>query len=303
MKIEDAIQDFATYVTTERRLSPGTTEYYIGEVEGFASYLAKEGVFDVEKIEAYDIRQWQMNLMQDGMSPGTVKKKLAALRAWFKYLRRQKVFERDIMAKITPPKMPKRLPIFFKEKEVEGIYADIYPDTFDGELEKLVLRMLYETGVRRSELASLTIGNVDLSGLGIKVHGKRNKDRVIPIESELAHELEHYISLRKEVVADDAMLSSDAPLLVNGKGKAVSVDKIYTIVRRYMSSRTCAERVSPHVFRHTFATHILNEGANIGVIKELLGHSSLSSTEIYTHVTRQHLKETYKHAHPRATKK
>ena len=307
VKIEVAIQYFADYVATEKRLAASTTRYYVDEVARFGRFLAEQGIEEMDEVEAGSVREWQMELMAAGEAAGTVAKQLAALRAWFKYLRRHGFVDRDIMAKITLPKTPKRLPVFFRESEVERIYADIYPDTFDGEMEKLVLRMLYETGMRRSELAMLRLGNIDLLARSIKVRGKGNKERIIPIENELAQNISRYLALRNKVMeekreADESFEETDR-LLVNGKGKAVSDGMIYIIVKRYMSSLSTAERTSPHVFRHSFATHMLNEGANIDAIKELLGHSDLGTTEVYTHVAREHLKETYKHAHPRAHKK
>lgn len=307
VKIETAIRYFADYVATEKRLAASTRRYYVGEVERFGRYLEAQKIEEVDEVEAYHVRDWQMELMSAGEAVGTVLKQLAALRAWFKYLRRQGYCERDIMAKITPPKTPKRLPVFFREKEVERIYADMFPHTFDGEMEKLVLRMLYETGMRRSELAMLRLGGLDLSAGSIKVRGKGDKERIIPIENELAQNISRFLTLREEKIeelkcADEHYEETDR-LLINGKGRAVSDGMIYLIVKRYMSPITTAERVSPHVFRHSFATHMLNEGANIDAIKELLGHSDLGTTEVYTHVAREHLKETYKHAHPRANKK
>ena len=307
VKIDVAIQLFSDYVESERRLAESTCRYYTGEVKRFGRYLQTQQILEVDDIESYHVRNWQMSLLEDGESPGTITKQLAALRAWFKYMRKEKYCSRDIMVKVTPPKTPKRLPIFFRESEVEKIYSDIFPNTFDGELDKLVLRMLYETGMRRAELASLTMENVDLAGLTIKVRGKRNKERIIPIENELAQNISHYFALRSEKVeelgAQNEQYTPPRRLLINGKGRPVSGGMIYTIVERYMSVISNAERTSPHVFRHTFATHMLNEGANIDAIKELLGHSSLVTTEIYAHATREHLKETYKHAHPRANKK
>ena len=307
VKIETAIRYFADYVATEKRLAASTRRYYVGEVERFGRYLEAQKIEEVDEVEAYHVRDWQMELMSAGEAVGTVLKQLAALRAWFKYLRRQGYCERDIMAKITPPKTPKRLPVFFREKEVERIYADMFPHTFDGEREKLVLRMLYETGMRRSELAMLRLGGLDLSAGSIKVRGKGDKERIIPIENELAQNISRFLTLREEKIvelkcADEHYEETDR-LLINGKGRAVSDGMIYLIVKRYMSPISTAERVSPHVFRHSFATHMLNEGANIDAIKELLGHSDLGTTEVYTHVAREHLKETYKHAHPRANKK
>ena len=307
VKIDVAIQLFADYITVERRLAPSTCSYYIGEVTRFGRYLQTQQILEVDDIESYHVRNWQMGLLEDGESPGTITKQLAALRAWFKYLRKEKYCSRDIMVKITPPKMPKRLPVFFRESEVEKIYSDIFPNTFDGELDKLVLRILYETGMRRSELASLTMDNIDLTALTIKVRGKRNKERIIPIENELAQNISRYFALRnkreEELRMQNEHYSPTPRLLINGKGRPVSEGMIYLIVEHYMSGISNAERTSPHVFRHTFATHMLNEGANIDAIKELLGHSDLVATEVYTHVTREHLKETYKHAHPRANKK
>lgn len=301
VKIEEAIQRFADHITVERHLSPTTVRYYVREAEDFAQYLASQEVTDIEKIEPYDVRDWLMVQMEKN-SPATVKKKLAALSAWITYLRKNKYLARDIMVSVSIPQQPTRQPIFFRESEVEHIYDDIYPPTYEGALAKLVLRMLYETGMRRSELASLTVQDVNLSKLTIKVLGKGSKERIIPIENELAHNISQYLALRDEKMAEEKAADSRR-LLINSKGRPVSDSMIYSIVEQYMPTLSNADRVSPHVFRHTFATHMLNEGADINAVKELLGHSSLDSTEIYTHVSRERLKETYKHAHPRATKK
>lgn len=301
VKIEEAIQRFADHITVERHLSPTTVRYYVREAADFAQYLASQEVTDIEKIEPYDVRDWLMVQMEKN-SPATVKKKHAALSAWITYLRKNKYLARDIMASVSIPQQPTRQPIFFRESEVEHIYDDIYPPTYEGALAKLVLRMLYETGMRRSELASLTVQDVNLSKLTIKVLGKGSKMRIIPIENELAHNISQYLALRDEKMAEEKAADSRR-LLINSKGRPVSDSMIYSIVEQYMPTLSNADRVSPHVFRHTFATHMLNEGADINAVKELLGHSSLDSTEIYTHMSRERLKETYKHAHPRATKK
>ena len=306
MKIEESIARFAQYVSSERRLAEGTVRYYVGVSQQVGKYLAEQEIEDLEDISANDIRGWLMQQIERGEMASTVTKQTAALRAWFKFLRKEGHLDTDIMAKVSPPKQPKRLPIFFRESEVEHIYDDIYPDTYDGEVDKLVLRMLYETGMRRSELAMLPLGNIDLGNLTIKVRGKRNKERMIPIENELANNISKYIALRNMMIEQLRGEQEDweptERLLVDSKGKAVSDGKIYRIVEHYMPQLSNADRTSPHIFRHSFATHMLNEGANIDAIKELLGHSDLASTEVYTHVTREHLKEAYKHAHPRATK-
>ncbi len=307
VKINEAIERFAEYVSAERRLAAGTVAYYVGEVRRFEAFAAQHEIEDLEEVEARDVRAWQMSLVESGEAPGTVVKQLAAMRAWFKFLRQRGMLDRDIMAKVSVPKVPKRLPIFFRENEAERIYDDIYPDNYSGEVDKLVLRLLYETGMRRSELAGLTLASVDLAGLMLKVRGKRNKERLIPIERELASNISRYMALREETErkakAERAGYYESDILLLDRKGEPLSVRAIYGIVEHYMGQLSNADRTSPHIFRHSFATHLLNEGANIDAIRELLGHSSLNSTEIYTHVTREHLKETYKHAHPRANKK
>lgn len=306
MKIEESIALFAQYVSSERRLAEGTVRYYVGVSQQVGKYLAEQEIEDLEDISANDIRGWLMQQIERGEMASTVTKQTAALRAWFKFLRKEGHLDTDIMAKVSPPKQPKRLPIFFRESEVEHIYDDRYPDTYDGEVDKLVLRMLYETGMRRSELAMLPLSNIDLGNLTIKVRGKRNKERMIPIENELANNISKYIALRNMMIEQLRGEQEDweptERLLVDSKGKAVSDGKIYRIVEHYMPQLSNADRTSPHIFRHSFATHMLNEGANIDAIKELLGHSDLASTEVYTHVTREHLKEAYKHAHPRAIK-
>lgn len=298
MKIDEAIQQFLAYIASVRHLSKLTVEHYGTELAEFKQHLDSMGVTDVESITALEVRDWQLKQMEEGKSPATIANQLAVLRSWFKFLRKKKIVSADIMAKVTSPKLGKRLPVFFLENECERLYsADIFPEGFEGERDKLMLRMLYETGMRRSELASLTEQSISFSDNSIKVRGKGGKDRIIPIENELVHTINDYLTLRKGIE------SSSESLWVSEKGKEVSAPAIYGIVRKYMTLISNADRISPHVFRHSFATHMLNEGADINAIKELLGHADLSATEIYTHVTRQHLKETYKHAHPRANQK
>lgn len=294
MTINEAIDRFHTYIASERRMAAGTVENYIGDLHDFADWLASQQVTDLGEVTAREVREWQMVHMDRGEAPGTVKRRLSSLSSWFRFLRRRGFFDTDIMAKVSPPKQPKRLPVFFKESETEHLYDDgLFADDFMGERDKLMLRMLYETGMRRSELAGLKTASVDFSSLTIKVLGKRNKERLIPIENELAHNIKRYLALKEQEMGQSEWL------FVGRKGKPVTPQDIYLVVKKYMTTLSNADRISPHVFRHSFATHILNEGGNIEAIKELLGHADLATTEVYTHVTREHLKEVYKHAHPR----
>lgn len=298
MKINEAIEQFHSYIANERRMAAGTVRNYIADLQDFSQWLELQQITDLGEISAREVRAWQMEHMDRGENPGTVKRRLSSLSSFFLYLRRHNLFNFDIMAKVSAPRQPKRLPVFFKEGELEHLYDEgLFPDDFIGQRDKLMLRMLYETGIRRSELAGLKIQSVDFSSLTIKVLGKRNKERIIPIESELAHNISEYIALKEQEKGASEWL------FAGRKGGQITTNDIYLTVKKYMPQLSNADRISPHVFRHSFATHILNEGGNIQAIKELLGHADLAATEVYTHVTRQHLKEVYSHAHPRAGQK
>lgn len=297
MKIEEAIDRFHNYIANERRMASGTVHNYIDDLHDFADWLGRIEIDDLEEVTACEVREWQMEHMDRGEAPGTVKRRLSSLSSFFRYLRRHALFDRDIMAKVSAPRQPKRLPVFFKEKELEHLYDEgLFTDDFMGRRDRLMLRMLYETGMRRSELAGLREASVDFSSSTIKVLGKRNKERIIPIESELAHNIKEYIALKWQEMGESEWL------FVGRKGRQITPNDVYVTVKKYMTVLSNADRISPHVFRHSFATHILNEGGNIQAIKELLGHADLATTEVYTHVTREHLKEVYKYAHPRGRK-
>lgn len=300
MKIDHTIEAFINYISTERRLAAATVEVYSDTLAQFANLLERLEIEEIEQVTAREVRQFQMELMDRGMAPATVGKMLSAMSTWFKFLRRQKWVTTDVMAKITYPKLPKHLPVFYRESEVEKIYTlgeELFGNDFVGVRDQLILKVLYETGMRRAELVGLTEASFDLTGNTVKVLGKRDKERYIPIENELVHNIRHYLTLKREINA-----CSDT-FFVQPDGRPMSMQHVYAVVKRYMSQISNAEKISPHVFRHSFATHMLNEGADIDAIKELLGHANLGVTEIYTHVSREHLKEAYKHAHPRATRK
>jgi len=297
MTVDEAIERFHTYIATERRMAAGTVQNYIGDLRDFADWLARQQVTTLDEVTAREVREWQMEHMDRGEAAGTVKRRLSSLSSWFRFLRRRGFLEADIMAKVSAPKQPKRLPVFFKESETERLYSEgLFATDFMGQRDKLMLRMLYETGMRRSELAGLKVSSVDFSSMTIKVLGKRNKERLIPIENELAHNIKDYLALKEQEMGESEWL------FVGRKGRQITPADVYQTVRKYMTALSNADRISPHVFRHSFATHILNEGGSIEAIRELLGHADLATTEVYTHVTREHLKEVYKHAHPRSRK-
>ena len=299
MKMNEAIESFLLYIKTERRLSDKTALAYSNDLSQFAAFLsASFGTDEVSEVTHLEVRDWEMTLTGKGENANSIRRRMATLRSFFKFLRRQRVVDHDIMAKVTAPKAPKRLPVFFTESEVAKIYDDtLFGDDFESRRDRLVLRMLYETGMRRAELLSLTEQSVDMSSGTVKVLGKRDKERIIPIEKELLHTIKEYFALKRETVGDREAF------FVRSDGSAFTQYDVQKVVKKYMTLFSNADRISPHVFRHSFATHLLNEGADINAIKELLGHTDLAATEIYTHITRQHLQEAYRHSHPRETRK
>lgn len=297
MKINQSISQFIDYISIERRLSTLTVVAYSQDLGSFLDFLEQNEVYDVENISSLLIRQWEMKLLEeDKLSARSVCRKLAALRSWNKYLRKQKITSIDFFAKITSPKIQPQLPVFFRESEMEKLSEQpLFPETFEGVRDFLIIEIFYATGIRRAELVGLCDNSIDFENNTIKVLGKRNKERIIPIEQDLKQDILNYIDLRYSVVESDT-----EKLFVNDKGKPLSASTVGAIVKKYMSKVSNAERISPHVLRHSFATHLLNNGADINAIKELLGHSSLAATQVYTHNTIEKLKKIYKSAHPRA---
>lgn len=294
MQIEQAIQSFQQYLAVERRRSKRTVELYGCDLCLFAAFLKNVyQVSEIEEVTHLEIRDWLMS--EHAKSPFTIKQYVAVLRSWYKYLRREHIVATDVMAKVATPKTPKRLPISYTEKEVEKVYDNQYfSDDFEGVRDQLLLRMLYETGVRRAEVLGLTEASVDVHAKVLKVLGKGDKERLIPIENELLHNISRYLALKKEIA------DGTEAFFVRANGKAFAAGDVRKVVKKYMTVFSNADRISPHVFRHSFATHMLNEGADINAIKELLGHTDLAATEVYTHVSRQYMQETYRHTHPRA---
>lgn len=297
MKLSQSISQFIDYISIERRLSSLTVAAYSQDLISFLEFSEQNEVEDVENISSLLIRQWEMKLLEeDKLSARSVCRKLAALRSWNKYLRKQKIISTDFFAKITSPKIQPQLPVFFRESEMEKLSEQpIFPETFEGVRDFLIIEIFYATGIRRAELIGLSDNSIDFENNTIKVLGKRNKERIIPIEQDLKQDILKYIDLRYSIVESDT-----EKLFVNDKGKPLSAAAVGTIVKKYMSIVSNAERISPHILRHSFATHLLNNGADINAIKELLGHSSLAATQIYTHNTVEKLKKIYKSAHPRA---
>ncbi|GAB4009719.1 tyrosine-type recombinase/integrase [Spirosoma sp. KCTC 42546] len=293
--------DFLQHIRYEKRLSHHTLTAYANDLEQFTLFLATEcNVDQPERADFRHIRSWIVSLVEADMDKSSVNRKIATLRSFYSFLMRRNVINLDPMAKIQALKASKRLPQYVEEKPMDMLLNDIeFPDTFEGIRDKLVLELLYGTGIRLSELTGLKTADVNLYDKTIMVLGKRNKHRIIPLTQPLFELVQQYSQLKEKEFSGQA---DSTILIVSDKGVPAYPVLIQRIVKRNLALVTTLEKKSPHVLRHSFATHLLNRGADLNAIKDLLGHSSLAATQIYTHTSLEQLKKTYDQAHPKAKK-
>ena len=294
--VEGAVNGFFSYLNLQKRFSPLTSKNYLVDLKQFFAFLDKEvHHYSLPDISYQHIRAFMASLMNDGLSSVSVNRKLSSLRSFFKFALKNELIEKNPTQKIQGPKRPKRLPVFIDENQLGTEFSAItFEPGFEGMRDKLLIEILYQTGLRRAELLNLKETDVDIYNGQLKVLGKRNKERIIPFDIGLKRNLEVYMKTKKE-----NQLSSPY-LLVTNKDAQLSNQKISKIVKDVLGMITTSKKKSPHVLRHSFATHLLNNGADINAVKELLGHASLSATQIYTHNTIDKLKKSYNQAHPRS---
>lgn len=292
------IDQFIGYLTTEKRYSEHTVKAYMKDLTQCQQYLSQHHeVNEVLEANSALIRSWLVALVNEGVSARSVNRKMSSLKSFFKYHIRQGHLEENPMSKVVAPKTSKRLPSYVEEKEMRFLLEDIvFEQDYAGVRDQVIINLFYHTGMRRSELIGLKVKNTDLRKGSVKVLGKGNKERIIPILPEMAELIQRYLDMR---LALPVIADSDV-LLLTEKGKQLYPELVYRIVNKYLSLVTTADKRSPHVLRHTFATHMLNNGADLNTIKELLGHANLSATQVYTHNSVEQLKNIYKQAHPRA---
>ncbi|HNV51050.1 MAG TPA: tyrosine-type recombinase/integrase [Bacteroidales bacterium] len=294
------IKDFFTYLELEKWYSKHTITAYRNDLEQFIAFLSLqyEGV-SLEKVTHHQIRSWMVDMTEKGMSNRTIRRKIASLNTFYKFLERKKTILKNPVAKIIIPKMSTDLPSFIRDNELDMLLNNMdFGNSFEAVRNKLIIEMLYATGVRRSELVNLELKDINMNDLSLKVFGKGKKYRVLPISLHLRDLLNEYLSLRETILEETKKIAEQ--LFITSKGNPVYPELIYRVVKSYLSLVTSNHKKNPHVLRHSFATGLLNNGADIIVIKELLGHSSLSATQVYTHNTNENLKSIYKRAHPRA---
>ena len=291
------INQFLDYLRYERNASPQTVQTYEESLRAFDSYLTfRDNGLSIDSVDTDLIRDWMESLMDKGNSASTINKNLSALRSFYRFALKRGLVKKDPAHAVTGPKKSKPLPQFLREGEMDRLLDGLeWDSSFNNVRARTILILFYETGLRRSELVGLDDKDIDYDAAQLKVTGKRNKQRIVPFGAELAEQLKSYQAVRREKFGETcgAMFLSD-------KGERISGEQVYQIVRKYLSMVTSLKKRSPHVLRHTFATAMLNNGAGLESIKNLLGHASVSTTEIYTHTTFEQLKRIYKEAHPRA---
>ena len=293
------IDSFLDYLRYERNYSNYTIEAYSKDLRQFEEYVKmnKDNRFVPEEVDADLVRCWIVSLMDEKISPVSVNRKLSSLKSFFKFLMKQGSISVNPLRLITGPKTKKPLPYFVRDKEMELLLdGDGFDEDFEGVRNRLILEMLYDTGIRRSELIGIHDSDVDCETMQIRVTGKRNKQRLIPFAEGLNDLIQAYTEVRNREVG-----SESGWFFVRKNGEQLSAGIVYNIVKKKLSEIPTLAKRSPHVLRHSFATSMLNNGAELNAVKELLGHSSLASTSVYTHTTFEELKKVY-HAHPRAQK-
>jgi integrase/recombinase XerC len=289
--------DFLQYIQYIKHYSPHTVRSYRNDLEQFFAFCSFGTGEDETVIDHHQIRNWIVELMEKGNSARTTNRKISALKTYFRYLLREEIVTVNPVSKVLTPKSDKKLPVFINENQMNHLLDDIeFGDDFSGFRNRMIIETFYNTGARLSELINLKVSNVDFSQQVLKVLGKRNKERIIPMSRIFSDLLEEYSKAREATFPGD----SDGWFFLTSAGKKLYPRLVYRVVTRFLSMVTTSEKKGPHVLRHTFATHILNQGADLNAIKELLGHANLSATEVYTHNTFEKLKSVYKQAHPRA---
>ncbi len=290
-------ESFYGYLSLERRFSPHTLTAYRGDLSNFIAHcIEQQCLTSVAEVRHLHIRAWIVAQMQSGLSARSINRRLSCLKSYFRFLKKRGLLERDPMQKVVAPKTGKRLPVFVQESQMAEIFTHVeFGDDYKGQLDRLILELLYATGIRRSEASNLKINDVDFSRLALRISGKGKKERLVPFARYLGDLLENFLKIRNATFP-----SASGPwLFLNRKGEQISTQNIYSIVYKYLSAVTTVEQRSPHVLRHSFATHLSNNGADLNAIKELLGHSNLAATQIYMHNSIERLLKVYEQAHPK----
>ena len=290
------VESFIKYLQLEKRFSSHTITAYSNDLQQLSEFLNQ--TFEIpliEKAQHPHLRSWVVDLMDTRVKARTVNRKIASVKSFYKFLQRRQLIEVNPASRLKSLRVPKDLPNFVKESEMDNLLSQMaFEDGFKGNRDKLLLEMLYATGMRLSELIGLTGENIDYYDKTVKVLGKRNKERIVPLHQEVINLIETYKQSKRDVP------NASDKLLVTNSGNDLYPQFVYKTVKKYLAQVTTLSKRSPHVLRHTFATHLLNKGADLNAVKDLLGHASLASTQVYTHNSIEKLKAVFDQAHPKA---
>jgi len=298
--MREIVEGFLDYIQKEKRFSKHTVVAYSKDLDQFLHHIIENlEIASIKEVDHHDIRSWIISILEDDkLQASSVNRKISSLRSFYKYMVRNEIVEKNPMAKITSLKMKKKLPLFLEQSQMMNLLDGMaFGDDFAGVRDKLIIELLYCTGMRRAELIGLETKNVNNSKQEIKVLGKRNKERIIPLSPQTIRLIQEYQQMSSDFFGHS---QTEKYLFTDDNGNMMSDGFVYRKVNKYLRLVTTIGKKSPHVLRHTFATHMLNNGADLNAIKELLGHASLSATQVYTHNSIEKLKQIYEQAHPRA---
>lgn len=294
------LEDFKSYIIIERNFSPHTAKAYCADVLDFLLWMGEQSC---EEVNFSKVREYLHFIQKFNYKKNTIARKIASIRTFYKYLYRERKVDSNPAMNLTSPKRPKSLPKFLTPDEVESILNNVKIETPSGYRNRAILEILWATGMRVSELSGLNFGDLNLANNEIRVFGKGSKERIILVTDRAKSYLERYIETARALIPKGYPIeepTESSPVFINNTGYRLQTKTIRNVINEIVEKIALSKKVTPHVFRHSFATHLIENGADLRVVQELLGHASISNTQIYTHVSTQHLKEVYNEAHPRA---
>lgn len=295
-----SVRKFLEYLDVERRYSPNTIRSYEDDLHQFLTFLASHHVGSFSDVSKNDLRSFLGSLLDGGLSRKSVARKIACLRSFFRYAKRHGITAKNPTLTLISPKLEKRLPSFLDESSMTKMFDGLDTATPAGRKQAAILELFYSTGMRLSELVNLDVSDIDVAQGVVKVTGKGSKQRIIPVGRHALRAVESYLRDRLRLLTQRGLASDESALFITAKGERTYPEAVRRMVKKAIGQVSELEKKSPHVLRHTFATHLLNRGADLRAVKELLGHESLSTTQVYTHVSTEQLKKVYRQSHPKA---